>query len=91
MLTHDNSIPRANTTYIGKTDEAPRFSTSTRYVLSTCEAMQDGVRCQVQTTDYFTTTEGEERYICDEHFRDLLRLIRLHYYTRKIFRGGRVA
>lgn len=64
--------------------------------LHTCEADVNGVRCQVRTLEYFTTSQGEKRYICDYHFRELLRLVKLHYFMRETYagmfnEGGRVA
>ena len=63
-------------------------SDSTDYSTTRCEATIKGIVCNAPTGGfYFTTLDGERRYVCDTHFRDLLRLIAKHYFMRETYAG----
>ncbi len=68
------------------TEPLPHSITMNVVPLHTCEASIDGVDCQMPATQTYTIDTGDTRNLCDECFRKLLRMIRLHHYMRKIVR-----
>src|SRR5437764_14786883 len=104
MQTHDHSIPRDTRPYIGKTDETPRFSTSTRYALPTCEASEDGICCWHHADEEYHTKPfrlngvfypGETVHLCKQCSDKVWHLTLLSLETRAKLRlmdeGGQVA